>query len=473
MRQLKKSVSMPNSTQFFVPFFKIDKYQHMVYGYVSTETEDSQGEIVEKEAIRKAWDDYMKFANIREMHQLKAVGVTKEYVHDDIGTWIGAKIVDRDAWEKIIEGVYKGFSIGGKVLKKVGNRIKELILNEISIVDRPSNPDAVFQIIKTEKGKLQYVNKVIKNPASKAGAKVDQVIKNNMRKQDIKPEEKPAPEVPVEQPKNQPKEQQEPKEQQNQPQEKQETQELTEQDILEALNELKDNAQALLDAISESEDVPEMLIHKLGKIVEILYWAIEYLESGNGEAMPDEEEPEEENGETEMPQSEEGESEEEESEEGAEERKKPAESAQAQNKEEKKVAKIGDLSKAIRGRLEEIALKVDALNASIAKVEKIEKEISSLKEQLEEIKRQPRASRPVASYLVEKGASSGAHKSIVDVEQELKKIQAEIDKTYEEAKSLIGKENPIKEAEYKRKLEDLEKRYFEQKRLLMELKRLQ
>src|SRR5207248_11246668 len=60
---------------------------------------------------------------------------------------LGARIVDAEAWEKVTAGVYKGFSIGGHVTgrdpadRKV---ITGLALTEISIVDRPANPEAVF-----------------------------------------------------------------------------------------------------------------------------------------------------------------------------------------------------------------------------------------------------------------------------------------------------------------------------------------
>ena len=60
----------------------------------------------------------MKFANIREMHQLSAVGVAKEAAVDDKGLYLGAKIVDDQAWQKITEGVYKGYSIGGRVTNR-------------------------------------------------------------------------------------------------------------------------------------------------------------------------------------------------------------------------------------------------------------------------------------------------------------------------------------------------------------------
>jgi phage head maturation protease len=119
----------------------------MVWGYASTEAEDDQGETVTREALAAALNDYMRFANIREMHQPSAVGVAKEAAVDDKGLYLGAKIVDPDAWAKVVEGVYKGFSIGGRVTARDSadrRLITGLRLSEISVVDRPANPEAVF-----------------------------------------------------------------------------------------------------------------------------------------------------------------------------------------------------------------------------------------------------------------------------------------------------------------------------------------
>lgn len=137
---------------FYTKISKVDEAKRMVYGYCTTESVDSHGEIVSKEAIRKAWQAYMEYGNVREMHQPSAVGVTKEYSHDEVGTWIGVKVVDDTAWEKVKEGVYKAFSIGGRVTLKVDNIIKGLILSEISLVDRPACPDAKITVIKIDDG---------------------------------------------------------------------------------------------------------------------------------------------------------------------------------------------------------------------------------------------------------------------------------------------------------------------------------
>ena len=135
------------SMRFYWPIAKVDAEQRMVWGYASTEAADEQGETVTRGALAAALDDYMRFANIREMHRPSAVGVAKEAELDDKGLYLGAKIVDADAWAKIVEGVYKGFSIGGRVTARdPADRsvITGLRLTEISVVDRPANPEAVF-----------------------------------------------------------------------------------------------------------------------------------------------------------------------------------------------------------------------------------------------------------------------------------------------------------------------------------------
>lgn len=123
---------------------KFDEENRMVYGYASTEVMDCQGDIIPTSAMQKAFPEYMVYGNIREMHSSeKAAGTVKEYSFDETGTFIGVEVVDDAAWKKVVKGVYKGFSIGGAILKKVGSTISELSLIEISLVDRPANPLAV------------------------------------------------------------------------------------------------------------------------------------------------------------------------------------------------------------------------------------------------------------------------------------------------------------------------------------------
>jgi len=145
---------MDDSIKFYGQFTKKDDDERTVEGYASTEAVDTQGEVVKAEAVEKALPDYLKYGNIREMHQWSAVGktITADMDKSKKGLFIKAKIVDPVAWQKCKEGVYNAFSIGGKVLKRVGNVIQELLLNEISVVDRPANPEAVFTLVKFDKG---------------------------------------------------------------------------------------------------------------------------------------------------------------------------------------------------------------------------------------------------------------------------------------------------------------------------------
>jgi HK97 family phage prohead protease len=141
--------------RFYAPIAKVDAEERMVWGYASTDAEDDQGEIITRDALAEALGDYLKFANIREMHQMSAVGVAEEAGVDDKGLYVGARIVDPRAWEKVKSGVYKGFSVGGKVRGRDARDrhvITALALTEISLVDRPANPEAVFDCWKAEGG---------------------------------------------------------------------------------------------------------------------------------------------------------------------------------------------------------------------------------------------------------------------------------------------------------------------------------
>lgn len=131
-----------------VPITKIDDEEQMVFGWASTPDVDSDGEVIKSEALEKALPNYMKFPTIREMHQAKAVGTTKQAEVTSKGLYIGAKIVSKDAWNLVKEGVYKAFSVGGNVIKRVGNVIQEMELVEVSLVDVPANKAAVIEIFK-------------------------------------------------------------------------------------------------------------------------------------------------------------------------------------------------------------------------------------------------------------------------------------------------------------------------------------
>lgn len=147
----------------FVPLTKMERQADgslHVFGTVSSEDIDVEGEIVEYEAVKKAASDYMRWAAIREMHQESAVGTALAVTcHDDTKTAdLLAKVIDADAIAKCEAGVYKGYSLGGKKLRrglrKVGAQtvptVSEILWIETSLVDRPANGRASFTLMKRD-----------------------------------------------------------------------------------------------------------------------------------------------------------------------------------------------------------------------------------------------------------------------------------------------------------------------------------
>ena len=69
------------------------------------------------------------------------------------GSRSAAKIVDDDEWRKVQEGVYTGFSQGGRYVKRWADADSGLTRytaepHEISLVDLPCVPDATFDVVK-------------------------------------------------------------------------------------------------------------------------------------------------------------------------------------------------------------------------------------------------------------------------------------------------------------------------------------
>ena len=159
-----------------------------VWGYASSEAVDSDGEIIAAEAMKAAIPDYMKFGAVREMHGSNAAGTAIEInVEDDGRTFFGAHIVDPVAVTKVKTGVYKGFSIGGSITARDElnkSQITGLKLTEISLVDRPANPDAVFTCFKADKPKDE--EEADKDEDDKSADKPDETPADDAEKADDK-----------------------------------------------------------------------------------------------------------------------------------------------------------------------------------------------------------------------------------------------------------------------------------------------
>ena len=158
-----------DNVRLSMPLTKVDKERRTVTGFASLDNIDKQDDIVTAEASLDAFKRFR--GNIREMHQPSAVGKMLSFKQDKYydpetkkfynGVLVSAYVSKgaQDAWEKVLDGTYTGFSIGGRMNKwddaydeksdKTIRVIKEYDLIELSLVDSPANQFA--SIVSVEK----------------------------------------------------------------------------------------------------------------------------------------------------------------------------------------------------------------------------------------------------------------------------------------------------------------------------------
>jgi hypothetical protein len=176
-----------DNVRLSMPFGKVDIEKRIVSGFASLDNVDKQFDIVTTEASMNAFAKFR--GNIREMHQPSAVGkmisfkeekyfdpeTKKFYKGIYVSTYIskGAS----DAWEKVLDGTYTGFSIGGRMnkwddayneeLEKSIRIIKDYDLVELSLVDSPANQFASIMSVEKVDGvntiKGDIANTVVEN----------------------------------------------------------------------------------------------------------------------------------------------------------------------------------------------------------------------------------------------------------------------------------------------------------------------
>lgn len=143
-----------------MPFSKVDQSKRTVYGFATLDNVDKVNDVVLASASEKAFSKFR--GNVREMHDgAKAVGRvvsfrTEPYYDSETdklykGVFVSTYISRgaEDTWEKVLDGTLTGFSIGAVVTDsdseydpdsgKVVRVIKEYELVELSIVDSPMN----------------------------------------------------------------------------------------------------------------------------------------------------------------------------------------------------------------------------------------------------------------------------------------------------------------------------------------------
>ena len=126
----------------------------IVYGKATGPDIDLDEQICDPAWLKEAMPEWMKFGNVREMHQPIAAGVGLELNADGDDWYLKSQVIDENTAKKIEAGALKGYSVGIKNAKVVkdanarGGRIVAGTIVEISYVDRPANPTCSASIAK-------------------------------------------------------------------------------------------------------------------------------------------------------------------------------------------------------------------------------------------------------------------------------------------------------------------------------------
>ena len=102
------------------------------------------------DSVSRAIPAFREFPSIKEMHRKdSAAGTGIDITADEVTRTaeVTAHIVDDQAWAKVEAGVYRGFSMGAIPRVTRGNDVQELEIFEISLVDRPADPDCTFTTV--------------------------------------------------------------------------------------------------------------------------------------------------------------------------------------------------------------------------------------------------------------------------------------------------------------------------------------
>jgi hypothetical protein len=154
--------------KLFVPIIKIDAAKRLVYGVVTAEAPDALGEVCDYASTKphyQKWSqkfatatDGKSFGNLRAMHGVVAAGKLVDIAYNDDARRIEicGKVVDDAEWQKVEEGVYTGFSQGGRYVRRWTDPDDPKLMRytaeptEVSLVDHPCLPDATFAVIKAD-----------------------------------------------------------------------------------------------------------------------------------------------------------------------------------------------------------------------------------------------------------------------------------------------------------------------------------
>ena len=174
----EKAIMSNLTTQFF-GIEKADKNADgtlTVYGKATDDSLDIDQQICDSDWLKRAMPHWFKTGgNIREQHSNIAAGVAKEYEVKEDGHYITALVVDPVSVKKVENGVLKGFSIGIKNPRvtrdksAMNGRIVDGQIVEVSLVDRPANPNCQLVLAKSldGEGTVMQVEELIEKEEKK------------------------------------------------------------------------------------------------------------------------------------------------------------------------------------------------------------------------------------------------------------------------------------------------------------------
>ena len=153
---------MSNLTTAFFGIEKADRNADgtmTVYGKATDDSIDIDQQICDGDWLDRAMPHWFKSGgNIREQHSNIAAGVATDYEAKSDGHYISALVVDPVSVKKVEAGVLKGFSIGIKNPRvtrdksAMNGRIVDGQIVEVSLVDRPANPNCQLVLAKSASG---------------------------------------------------------------------------------------------------------------------------------------------------------------------------------------------------------------------------------------------------------------------------------------------------------------------------------
>jgi hypothetical protein len=195
------------------PLIKVDSKNHTVYGLVTCEKVDKDGEVCDYAGAKKAYQEWSEEAqestsasgqdislgNIRYMHTSRIVaGKATKLKYDDTKKQIWLESVpapplskdDTDVWPLLEGGFLRGYSQGGRYATKVCDECRKDItgnfcnhcnkkvvvryvptISEVSYVDNPCLKEARFILVKSDGStELKDFVKAAEVPTGNAGA---------------------------------------------------------------------------------------------------------------------------------------------------------------------------------------------------------------------------------------------------------------------------------------------------------------